>query len=119
AALARARRGEPVSPGVRGEPAIVAGIARGVLGARSRVPWEELVADYDRIRERIERVVPGFAHYNRRVRHPGGFQLPSAARRRVFETPSGCALFTVHALPDRSLAPGRLRLTATRSHDHF
>jgi molybdopterin-dependent oxidoreductase alpha subunit len=113
---------EPASRELRSEPAIVAGIARAVLGARSRVPWEDLVADYDRIRDRIERVVPGFDDYNRRVRHPGGFQLPSAARRRVFETPSGRsgrALFTVHALPDVSLAPGRLRLTTIRSHDQF
>jgi anaerobic selenocysteine-containing dehydrogenase len=97
----------------------VAGLARAVLGPESRVPWEELVADYDRVRERIERVVPGFEDYNRRVREPGGFVLPSPARRRVFATPSGRAHFTVHPLPDVSLAPGRLRLTTIRSHDQF
>jgi molybdopterin-dependent oxidoreductase alpha subunit len=110
---------EAASPHLRSEPAIVAGLARAVLGPRSAVPWEELVADYDRIRERIERVVPGFEDYNRRVREPGGFVLPSGARRRVFETPSGRANFTVHELPDVSLAPGRLRLTTIRSHDQF
>jgi molybdopterin-dependent oxidoreductase alpha subunit len=110
---------EPASPQLRSEPAIVAGLARAVLGPESRVPWEELVADYDRVRERIERVVPGFEDYNRRVREPGGFVLPSPARRRVFATPSGRAHFTVHPLPDVSLAPGRLRLTTIRSHDQF
>jgi anaerobic selenocysteine-containing dehydrogenase len=110
---------EPASPELRSEPAIVAGLARAVLGAGSRVPWEELAGDYDRIRERIERVVPGFEDYNRRVREPGGFVLPSGARRRAFETPSGKAQFTVHALPDVSLASGRLRLTTIRSHDQF
>jgi len=110
---------EPASPELRSEPAIVAGIARAVLGPASRVAWEELASDYDRIRERIERVVPGFAGYNRRVREPGGFVLPSGARQRAFETPSGRAQFSVHALPDVSLAPGRLRLTTIRSHDQF
>jgi molybdopterin-dependent oxidoreductase alpha subunit len=110
---------EPASPELRSEPAIVAGIARAVLGGASRVPWEELVADYDRIRERIERVVPGFSRYNRRVRSPGGFVLPSAARERVFDTPSGRAVFTVNALPEVAVAPGRLSLTTIRSHDQF
>jgi len=109
----------PASPELRSEPAIVAGLARAVLGDESPVPWEELVADYDRIRERIERVVPGFDAYNRRVREPHGFVLPSGARERRFETPSGRARFTVHELPDLELAPGRLRLTTIRSHDQF
>jgi molybdopterin-dependent oxidoreductase alpha subunit len=109
----------PASPQLRSEPAIVAGLARAVLGAASRVPWEALVDDYDRIRERIERVIPGFEDYNRRVRQPGGFVLPSGARRRRFETPRGRALFTCHALPDLALGAGRLRLTTIRSHDQF
>ncbi len=110
---------DPASADLRSEPVIVAGMARAVLGAASRVPWEELVADYDRIRERIERVVPGFERYNRRVREPGGFVLPSGARQRAFATPSGRAGFTVHPLPEVSRAPGRLLLTTIRSHDQF
>lgn len=110
---------EPASAELRSEPAIVAGMARAVLGAASRVPWEELAADYDRIRERIERVVPGFDRYNRRVREPGGFVLPSGARERAFGTPSGRARFSVHPLPDVSQAAGRLLLTTIRSHDQF
>jgi len=110
---------EPASAQLRSEPAIVAGIARAVLGPASRVAWEELAADYDRIRDRIERVVPGFARYNRRVREPGGFVLPSGARERAFDTPSGRASFAVNALPDLAVAKGRLRLTTIRSHDQF
>ncbi len=109
----------PASPALRSEPAIVAGLARAVLGEASRVPWEELVSDYDRVRERIERTVPGFADYNRRLRRPGGWGLPSGARSRRFETASGRAEFRVHPLPDASLAPGQLRLTTIRSHDQF
>jgi len=109
----------PVSDALRSEPAIVAGLARAVLGGRSRVPWEELVADYDRIRDRIARVVPGFEDFNRRVRRPGGFALPNAARQRRFATPSGRACFRVHPLPRLRPDPGRLLLTTLRSHDQF
>lgn len=109
----------PASPELRSEPAIVAGLAQAVLGGRSRVPWEELVADYDRIRDRIERVVAGFEDFNRRVRQPGGFVLPSGACSRRFETPDGRAHFTVHRLPELEMDPGRLRLTTIRSHDQF
>lgn len=109
----------PASAALRSEPAIVAGLAEAVLGERSRVPWRWLVEDYDRIRERIERVVPGFEGYNRRVREPGGFALPRAPRQRRFDTPSGRARFSVHGLPDLALGAGRLRLTTLRSHDQF
>jgi anaerobic selenocysteine-containing dehydrogenase len=119
--LVHASRGRlaPASPWLRSEPAIVAGLAAAALGERSRVPWQALVEDYDRIRERIERVIPGFEDYARRARVPGGFQLPSGARERRFETPSGRAGFRVHALPEDALPPGRFRLTTIRSHDQF
>ena len=59
---------EPASPQLLSEPAIVAGLARATLGKRSRVEWEWLVEDYDRVRDLIVRVIPGFDGYNRRVR---------------------------------------------------
>src|SRR5262245_47330275 len=43
---------EPAGPELRSEPAIVAGIARAVLGEAS-IPWSALAGDYDRVRERI------------------------------------------------------------------
>jgi len=110
---------EPASPQLRSEPAIVAGLARAVLGAKSRVPWAELVADYDRIRERIARVVPGFEDMNRRVRRPGGFVLASGARSRHFETASGRARLRPHPMPRLELAPDQLLLMTVRSHDQF
>jgi anaerobic selenocysteine-containing dehydrogenase len=45
--------------------------------------------------------------------------LPSGARRRRFDTPDMRAHFTVHALPEMEVAPGRFRLTTIRSHDQF
>ncbi|KFE69466.1 FdhF/YdeP family oxidoreductase [Hyalangium minutum] len=110
---------EPASEHLRSEPDIVAGLARAVLGQRSRVEWQALVEDYDRIRERIARVVPGFQDFNRRVREPGGFYLPNGPREGRFTTPDGKARFTVHPLPRIELAPGQLLMMTIRSHDQY
>jgi molybdopterin-dependent oxidoreductase alpha subunit len=110
---------EPASPHLLSEPAIVARLARATLGGRSAVDWEWLVEDYDRVRDLIGRVVPGFEDYNRRVREPGGFYLPNLAREGVFKTSTGRANFTVHELPRHALAPGQLLLMTVRSHDQF
>ncbi len=120
-AVVQASRGSlrPASEFLLSEPAIVAGLATSTLGKRSQVDWRELIADYDVIREHIERVVPGFDDYNLRVRQPGGFYLPSAPRHRVFNTPSGRAMFTVHELPRHELQPGQFLMMTIRSHDQF
>ena len=97
----------------------MARLARATLGNRTAVDWEALASDYDKIRERIERVVPGFDNYNARVREPGGFYLPNAARERVFNTASGKAVFTIHELPDHNLAPDQYLMMTIRSHDQF
>jgi molybdopterin-dependent oxidoreductase alpha subunit len=119
--VVQASRGtlDPASPALLSEPAIVARLARATLGARTTVDWEAMAADYDRVRDAIERVVPGFADYNVRARRPGGFHLPNAARERRFATATGRAQFSVHPLPRAALAPGELLLTTIRSHDQF
>jgi anaerobic selenocysteine-containing dehydrogenase len=110
----------PASPHLLSEPTIVARMARAALGARGTVDWEGMIADYDRIRERIERVVPGFDDYNRRVREPGGFYLPNLVRdRREFTTTTGKANFTVHPIHRMPLAPGQLLMMSMRGHDQF
>ena len=85
----------------------------------ARVDWLKLAGDYDRIRAAIERVIPGFEDYNRRVREPGGFYLPNLARERRFKTATGRANFTVHELPRHDLAPGQFLMMTMRSHDQF
>lgn len=110
---------DPAAPMLLSEPQIVARLAQAVLGSRSTVDWEGLAADYDRIRDCIERVVPGFDNYNERVRQPGGFYLPNAARERRFLTPSGKAHFSVHAVSPLPLTAQQLLLTTVRSHDQF
>ena len=92
---ASAGRNTPASEHLRSEAAIVAGIARATMGPTSKVRWEWLVADYDRIRDAIEQVFPIFQGYNARIRVPGGFHLTSLARERIWATPSGKAEFFV------------------------
>jgi len=110
---------EPASPDLLSEPQIVARLARATLGDRTTVDWEILANDYNEIRDAIERVVPGFDDYNSRVRQPGGFYLPNAARERVFNTAGGKAQFTVHELPQHNLAPDQFLMMTIRSHDQF
>jgi molybdopterin-dependent oxidoreductase alpha subunit len=110
---------EPASEHLRSEPAIVAGMAMVTLRGKSTVDWQSLIDDYDRIRDHIEHVVPGFTQYNRRVRQPGGFYLPNGPREGTFTTPSGRARFTVHPIPAHRLGDGKLLLTTLRSHDQF
>jgi anaerobic selenocysteine-containing dehydrogenase len=83
------------------------------------VDWKGLVEDYDRIRELISRVIPGFADFNRRVREPGGFYLPNGPREGRFLTSDGKARFTVHPLTRVELGPGQLLMMTIRSHDQY
>ena len=114
---------EPASEHLLSEPAIVAGLAKATLDNRSTDPagidWNALVADYDRIRDAIEHVVPGFENYNERVRKPGGFYLPNPIRKREFKTTDGKAHFTVHPLPEIRLQPNEFLMMTMRSHDQF
>ena len=109
----------PASKCLRSEPWIVANVAKAVLGDNSSIDWDAFASDYDLIRDAIERVIPGFEDYNRRIREKGGFYLPNKPREGVFETESGKAVFKAHALEKLEVAPGRLLLTTIRSHDQF
>jgi len=109
----------PASEDLLSEPQIVARLARATLEHRTTVDWEGLAGDYDKIRDAIERVVPGFDDYNTRVRQPGGFHLPNAARNRVFNTASGKAHFTIHEFPQHNLDPDQFLMMTIRSHDQF
>ncbi|WP_339026063.1 FdhF/YdeP family oxidoreductase [Leclercia pneumoniae] len=111
----------PASPHLLSEPAIVAGMARAAL-PDSKVNWEELVADYDLIRDRIEQTIPGFTDYNQRIRTPGGFRMPLPPTERVWPTPSGKAMFSVFEGVDenaKGVGESVLRLITLRSHDQY
>ncbi|MFG2921219.1 FdhF/YdeP family oxidoreductase [Streptomyces sp. NPDC048305] len=110
----------PASPHLLSEPAIVARMARAVLGPSSTTPWEDFEKDYATIRDRISRVVPGFEDFNNRVARPGGFTLPHAPRdERRFPTTTGKANFTAAPVEYPRLPEGRLLLQTLRSHDQY
>lgn len=112
----------PASEHLRSEPSIVAGMAEATL-PNSKVPWSELVADYDKIRDLIEKTVPGFEDFNARIRVPGGFRLPLPPTERKWTTPSGKAVFSVYGgvKEDADVlgAQDVLRLMTIRSHDQY
>jgi anaerobic selenocysteine-containing dehydrogenase len=77
-----------------------------------------LADDYDRIRDHIANVVPGFEDFNARIKRDI-FYLPNAARSRHFETDSHKANFAITDLPVNALAEGEYLLTTVRSQDQF
>lgn len=112
---------KPAGVMLKSECAVVAGIAQATL-PQSVVAWEYLVEDYDRIRNDIEAVLPEFADYNQRIRHPGGFHLINAAAERRWMTPSGKANFITckGLLEDPSSAfNSKLVMATVRSHDQY
>ncbi|MCA6075249.1 FdhF/YdeP family oxidoreductase [Fulvivirga sedimenti] len=109
----------PVSNHLKSEPAIVAGLALAALGERSQVDWQAWSADYDLIRNAIEKTIPGFASYNERVRKPGGFYLPNGAREGEFHTRDSKAHFTANQLPAHQMSENEFIMMTIRSHDQF
>ena len=121
--MVHASRGRlpPASEHLRSECAIVAGLAKATL-PQTRIDWTWLVADYDRIRDKIEAVLPDFHDYNDRIREPGGFRLSLPPTERRWTTPTGKAAFLVaRGLEEdpHGSDPAVLKLTTLRSHDQY
>lgn len=110
---------EPASPQLKSEPAIVAELARAVLGQKSKVAWEAMAQNYDATRDKIERVIPGFENFNARAKTPDGFYLPNAAKERVWNTANGKANFFTAPIVEWKLAPDQLLMMTIRSHDQY
>jgi molybdopterin-dependent oxidoreductase alpha subunit len=112
----------PPSEHLRSEVAIVCGMAKATLPDQG-IDWDYYVADYSRIRDKIEAVFPQlFANFGERIRQPGGFHLGSPPRELVWNTATGRANFLVFPELDEDQAssdPAALRLTTMRSHDQY
>ncbi|MEU6134830.1 FdhF/YdeP family oxidoreductase [Nocardioides sp. NPDC047086] len=109
----------PASPDLLSEVAIVSRLAKATIGDRHGIRWGDFEADYDRIRDRIARVVPGFEDFNARIKDPNGFVLPNPVNAGVYRTPSGKAVFTRNDLTWLQAPPGHLILQTLRSHDQW
>jgi molybdopterin-dependent oxidoreductase alpha subunit len=112
---------KPISDQFLSETQIVCGLAKATIGQRTVVEWDKYASNYDHIRDVIQKVIPGFEDYNKRIRLPGGFYLPNAPRERKFKTEKygDKAAFTVTKLPDDKLAEDEYMMATVRSHDQF
>jgi len=111
----------PVSDDLMSENRIVCELAKATLGKRSVIDWDRYANSYDAVRDDIEKVIPGFEDYNKRVRESGGFYLPNTARdgKFVTEEPGSKVRFTISELPQHKLADDEYMMTTIRSHDQF
>ncbi|HSC39769.1 MAG TPA: molybdopterin dinucleotide binding domain-containing protein, partial [Chitinophagaceae bacterium] len=108
----------PVSNHLLSEPAIVCRLAKATI-KHTKVDWNAYEQNYDAIRDDLERTIPGFDQYNKRVREPGGFYLPNAPRAGKFNTTDGKAQFNIATPAFTELQPGELMMMTIRSHDQF
>lgn len=112
---------DPISNNLLNETQIVCKLAKATLGKRTVVDWDKYADSYDEVRNVIEKVIPGFDDYNKRVRNPGGFYIPNGPRERKFKSvqDEGKAMFTLTSLHKKTLAADEYMLTSVRSHDQF
>jgi anaerobic selenocysteine-containing dehydrogenase len=110
---------KPASRYLLSEPAIICRLARATLGNKTTVDWERLAENYDRIRDHIEHVIPGFEDFNARIRRDI-FYLPNEARdKRKFNNGEGKAKFIVSKIERHDLSTGTFLMMTIRSHDQF
>lgn len=112
-------KNEPASPFLKSEAAIVAGIAKATLKNKGNVDWDYLVADYNRIRDKIEETIPLFKDFNKRLKQTYGFRLRNSASEREWKTSTARANFSINEAPALSLPEGQFRLMTVRSHDQY
>ncbi|MGH6671720.1 MAG: FdhF/YdeP family oxidoreductase [Xanthobacteraceae bacterium] len=85
---------KPASPHLLSETKIIAELAKATLAPNPRVPWDEWVGDYGKIRDAIAATYPDIFHdFNARLWQPGGFHRPLSARHRKWNTETGKANF--------------------------
>lgn len=110
---------KPPAKELLSEVAIVCRMAKKVLAKRFKIDWDTLETDYNEVRILIQKIIPGFENYNERVKKPGGFYLPNAAKERNFNTKTGKANFSILPLPQQQLKEDEFIMMTIRSHDQF
>ena len=112
---------QPASSYLISEPSIVSGIG-GALETRlerSGIAWQNLSDNYDLVRDLIEKTIPEFENYNRRVESKSGFYLPNPPRdSRTFKTKNALANFVSHDISCVSNSDEFMMMTI-RSHDQY
>jgi len=108
----------PASSNLLSEPAIIVNIAKATLN-NSSTNWDDMMNNYDVVRNHIESTIAGFDNFNKRVRVAGGFSLPNGSRTRAFTTPNSKAQFTVNNLPKEKIKEGNFIMMTIRTHDQY
>ncbi|MCB0413773.1 MAG: FdhF/YdeP family oxidoreductase [Bdellovibrionales bacterium] len=107
---------DPISDQLKSEVSIVCGLAKSTLNE----DWSGFEEDYSRVRDKIEKVIPGFEDYNIRLEKPEGFYLPNGVRdSQSFVTTSNKAHFTIHDIPKWDLREEQFLMMTIRTHDQF
>jgi len=110
--------GKPRHTGPRAEVAVIARLARDVLGP-GPIDWQQM-EDHQRIREAIAKIVPGFEALGQIDKTRQEFQIDGRTFHAPrFATPSGKANLHVHSLPELAGEDGQLRLMTVRSEGQF
>ncbi|MFS2190037.1 FdhF/YdeP family oxidoreductase [Mucilaginibacter sp. Mucisp84] len=112
---------KPISEHLMNENQIVCNLAKATFGNRSVIDWDKYAQSYDAVRDAIAKVIPGCEDYNQKVRLPGGFYLPNAAREGKFITEKNGVVipFNIAPLPKHELAADEYHMATIRSHDQF
>jgi len=111
---------QPASSMLRSEVRVVADIAEATISARSVIKWREMADDYNRVRDEIAVVIPGFEEFNDRLIEQDSIELPHAVRDGLqFENREAKALFTVHPVDVPDVPEGSYLMMTIRSHDQF
>ena len=110
---------KPASDNIKSEPELIAELADTFFAGDHPMPWKEMAADYNLVRDSIDKVAKGFENTSERSKGIG-FYLPNNVRNLDFSMlPNGKAQLTLNKLPDHDLAEGEFMLMTIRSHDQF
>ncbi len=105
--------------GPRAEVAVIARIARDVLGIDGPIDWQSM-ENHQRIREAIAQIVPGFSKLAQIDETKTEFQIEGRTFHSPrFATSTGKANLHVHALPELAGEGDQLRLMTVRSEGQF
>ncbi len=110
---------EPVSPNLRSEVSIIAGIAGALWEEGAGFNWQRAGNDYQFIRSEISRNIQALKNLFLIPASGEGIRPDNPLRKRVFPTPGGKALFACHPLTTETPGEGELLLMTIRSHDQF
>ena len=111
---------KPASKSLKSEPYIIANIAKNAISIENSIRWDNLVSNYDNIRNVIEDCIEGFENFNERIKNNSGFYLPNPPKdSKSFSTKNGKANFSVNEIPDNKNPEGYLTMMTIRSHDQY